>query len=898
MTPFSPTYNPAIPYGEWVPSVLDDDEKIRKSLEAEILWQWIEQDSADLPPEFETAAETGPAAGNLIEIKSEAQGMALESEADILLYGGAAGSLKSFTLLVDASIEVSNPNYNGIIFRQSFPELRDLVKKSLAMYPQLGGKFTKGSPMCWTFPSGATIWLGYMGADDDVFAHQGNEYCVEKGTPILMADGSYEPIESIKIGDEVQTLEGPRPVTATFHGMRKPCVEASVYGPDGAFLGVQVHPEDHPILGLSSWESYASLAGGRTSSSKFHDCTPAAPQLPVLCGLARLYELGPRSDSARSGQPTLSHDLGISVMPSCSTRKAASGSHSDRPQPSGPLQSPPDYIEALLASSRTAYARGDWGTVEGYPVHCSDDCGRCGGQLPDQSSSALTSAPSLGDAEAPSRPSACSEDASGNIPQCNRLLGGFEYVHPYTNRRRRASSASSVGAYSVTPVGIREVCDLTVADTNHYITCTGLVNRNCFIGFDEAGHQNEHRIRYMFTRLRTTDKSLKLRMRLTANPGGPGHAFLMKFFLKGICPHCEPSRAVVPGKLYTDAVWPSDKQPVQVTLPGGKVISPTVAFIPGKVTDHNLLGDAYIGNLMMQAASTAKMLLDGCWKQWEGQFFDCFTETRGIIRQADGSYTVPEPDMRMVVPLADLDVKYWYPHFVGGDYGFSISAAAAMLFVRLPATERFKNGRIAIIDEYVEKGVTARDYGQALIDRWFLENGQVPEKPRAIQMWAVSPDAFRKDGSVNDVDVPFSRIEQMNEALAPYGMSFCMANNDRPGGWMKGYQMLRDGELVIASHCRQTIEAFQTRIRDPKKFDDILKVSGDPLDDLIDGGRYGWMTWPMFSSKPKDERIEEATRGLDITNAYLTVRKMEIQERRETTQSYSPKAQRGGRRPW
>jgi hypothetical protein len=566
-----------------------------QSLESDILWQWMEDDSKDLPPDFAKQEATTAAVG--WKPMSAAQAMALECEADILLYGGSAGSLKSETLLVDAAIEIENPNYNGIIFRQSFPELRDLVKKSLKLYPRLGGTFVKGSPMCWTFPSGATLWLGYMGHDDDVFAHQGNEYT--------------------------------------------------------------------------------------------------------------------------------------------------------------------------------------------------------------------------------------------------------------------------------------------------------------FIGFDEAGHQNEHRIRYMLTRLRSTDAGLKLRMRLTANPGGPGHSFLMKMFLKGRCPHCEPTLAVEAGKLYTDAVWPSDKQPLTVKLPGGKIIQYTVAFIPGKVTDHNLLGDAYVGNLMMQAAATANKLLLGCWKEWEGQFFDCFVETRGIIRHENGTYDVPLPDMRMVVPRAELDIKYWYPHFVGGDYGFSGSSASAHLCVRVPATEHFPNGRIYVIEEYCEKGVTARDYGRDLVDRWFLEDGIVPEKPRSIQMWAVSPDAYRKDGSVNDVDVPYSRYEQMNESLAPYGMGFVRANDDRKGGWMKVYQMLRDGELVICSNCRETIDMLQTRLRDPKKGDDILKVAGDPLDDLADDLRYAVMTWAMYSTKPKDERIEEATRGLSMTNAMLTVRKMEMADRRETAPGYSPKAMRGGgKRPW
>lgn len=519
------------------------------------------------------------------EHRSQPQQMALECMADILLYGGSAGSLKTETLLVAATAELDNPNFHGIIFRASYPELRDIIKKSRKLYPQLGGKFTDGSPKRWTFPSGAIIEFTYLKRDDDVYDHQGQEYT--------------------------------------------------------------------------------------------------------------------------------------------------------------------------------------------------------------------------------------------------------------------------------------------------------------FIGFDEAGHQNEFRIRYMLTRLRSTDPTLKLRMFLTANPGGPGHDFLMKFFLKGYCPHCTPDKAVVSGKLYWDAVWPEDKQPVQVTLDDGTVVKKSVCFIAGKITDHTLLGNDYIANLKMQSAATASILLSGCWKQWEGQFFDCYQENRGWEQNEYGVMVISDPDACQVMPIDEIykrfDIKPWFAHAVGGDYGFAGSKAAGHLIVRTPATKRFPNGRIILLDDYSEPHVTAKDYAHDLLNKWFLEDGAIPEKPRNLQMWAVSPDAFRKDGSVNDVDVPFSRLEQMNDVLSKYGFEFIMANNDRLGGWMLMYQMLRDGELIIASHCQKTRDMLMSRTRDKKKFGDILKVPGDELDDIADSLRYAVMTWRTVAVKPRQERLQEITQDLDPTSAMIAVRRFEIEERQETT---------------
>ena len=66
--------------------------------------------------------------------KTGAQGAALESAADILFFGGAAGSLKTETMLVDAARESGNPNLRAIIFRQQFTQMTDIVDKTHRLY--------------------------------------------------------------------------------------------------------------------------------------------------------------------------------------------------------------------------------------------------------------------------------------------------------------------------------------------------------------------------------------------------------------------------------------------------------------------------------------------------------------------------------------------------------------------------------------------------------------------------------------------------------------------------------------------------------------------------------------------------------------------------------------------
>jgi hypothetical protein len=53
---------------------------------------------------------------------------------------------------------------------------------------------------------------------------------------------------------------------------------------------------------------------------------------------------------------------------------------------------------------------------------------------------------------------------------------------------------------------------------------------------------------------------------------------------------------------------------------------------------------------------------------------------------------------------------------------------------------------------------------------------------------------------------------QMNEELAPHGLEFIKAKNDRAGGAQLIYTMLQHYQLKIAHTCTNTIEALERRL--------------------------------------------------------------------------------------
>jgi hypothetical protein len=107
-----------------------------------------------------------------------AQTRFLSSPAFEAFYGGAAGPGKTDCLLMEALRQISQPRYNAVLFRQSYPQLEaadGLIARSERWYPALGGSYNAGKHV-WTFPSGAHIYLRHLSQMSDLDDQQGAQY--------------------------------------------------------------------------------------------------------------------------------------------------------------------------------------------------------------------------------------------------------------------------------------------------------------------------------------------------------------------------------------------------------------------------------------------------------------------------------------------------------------------------------------------------------------------------------------------------------------------------------------------------------------------------------------------------------------------------------------------------
>ena len=115
--------------------------------------------------------------------------------------------------------------------------------------------------------------------------------------------------------------------------------------------------------------------------------------------------------------------------------------------------------------------------------------------------------------------------------------------------------------------------------------------------------------------------------------------------------------------------------------------------------------------------------------------------------------------------------------------------------------------------------------------------------------------------------------DQINEVLEPHDLACIEALNDRIGGWQLMYQMLQIGEWQIADTCPRLIEAIPTRMHDEKRPGDVLKVPGDPLDDVADDARYGLYTFITSTEKSRELAMYDQLRQLaeqgDLTSAAI-----------------------------
>ncbi len=569
-----------------------------------------------------------------------------------VLFGGARGGGKTDGCLGAWLYHAGKygEHARGIFFRRRFKQLEQVQDRCMTLFPKLGALYNKGDAV-WVFPNGATLKLRHLWDEQSCEEYQGHEYCVGGGTPILMWDGKYRPIEDIRPGDFVMTLEGPKPVQAAVCVGMKPCVQANVFSASGRYLGSQIHPEDHPVLtsvveqtqshsdehpSASPYSKFPFVEGesellhavhqgsafpaiakvlsdARPSSNAelldrhFDGCIQNAEQHPeshlpwqsyTLLRSARLgiqagvvsQEDGQISGKAsgkgheetlllaRLSVPVVLH--GHHLRSGLCDERLSNGSHdlgksSEPLQPADQLkryrmldpllldersQSRPDQSEEKFLVYGIGCVHHDWRKAQGSQSYYRSGRCSCDERLLPAQECGPDVFPLRGDAETQTRVSMPLDGKDCTHEYSHGMSSG--YIHPYTKERRPLVVPVESGTAEFSPCGEHLVYDLTVADANHYITKTGLVNKNTFIVIEEATNWNTlGPINKMRATLRSPH-GVPTKLILTANPGGSGHNLIKNRYITparhGYTPIRDPEsgeeRIFIPSRLENNQV--------------------------------------------------------------------------------------------------------------------------------------------------------------------------------------------------------------------------------------------------------------------------------------------------------------------------------------------------------
>lgn len=122
----------------------------------------------------------------MIEIKPQKgyQENFLSSPADIVIGGAGAGVGKTFSLLLEPTRHITNPNFGATCFRRTSPQITSvggLWDESSNLYPSIGGNPHQVERK-WTFKSGAKVTFNHMQHEKNKYDWQGSQI------PLIMFD--------------------------------------------------------------------------------------------------------------------------------------------------------------------------------------------------------------------------------------------------------------------------------------------------------------------------------------------------------------------------------------------------------------------------------------------------------------------------------------------------------------------------------------------------------------------------------------------------------------------------------------------------------------------------------------------------------------------------------------
>lgn len=324
-----------------------------------------------------------------------------------------------------------------------------------------------------------------------------------------------------------------------------------------------------------------------------------------------------------------------------------------------------------------------------------------------------------------------------------------------------------------------------------------------WIAFDElTQYATPFAWNYLRSRLRSTDTTIPLSMRATANPGGAGHVWVKKMFIDPAPPgHPFNATDIETGETL---VYPESDQQGR----GGKPLFKR-RFIPAKLKDNPYLtvDGAYERNLLSLPEIQRRRLLDGDWDIAEGAAFPEF--------------------MRGLHTCEPFEIPTNWMRFRSCDYGYS-SHSAVLYFAIDPSY-----GTVYVYRELYVSKLTARDLAR------HIRTSENEHKDK-VKIGVLDSSTWHTRGHLG----PSIAEEMIREGT--FWKPSDRSQGSRIAGKNEIHKLLRVDEqtgmpsLIIFNTCRQLIQDLASIPNDPGGGEDV-----DPTyksDHTYDALRYGVMS--------------------------------------------------------
>lgn len=308
--------------------------------------------------------------------------------------------------------------------------------------------------------------------------------------------------------------------------------------------------------------------------------------------------------------------------------------------------------------------------------------------------------------------------------------------------------------------------------------------------------------------------------RATGNPGGPGHQWIK-------------ARYIDPAPQGWQVIIEKFKNPFS-----GETVDRERVYIPSRVTDNSYLGTDYVANLQMAGSEQlVRAWLQGDWDVIDGAFFDCWQQSRHVIRP----FTIPPGWLR----------------FRSADWGFAKPFSIGWWAVvqddhTTPDGTQLPRGAIIRYREWYGSDGKP-DVGLRLTAEQVADGIREREAGEDIAYGVIDPAAYQQTSGPS-----------IAEKMAMRKVNFRPADNTRVStrGALSGWDAMRarlvgfDGQpmLYAFSTCRDFIRTIPVLQHDPDRPEDI---DTEMEDHAADECRYACMARPWIPKLREPEKPTE-----------------------------------------